>query len=157
MQANLRARLAEIPGSSGADRIALGRRIVAYGEPAVPVLVEALDDPDAEIRGMAAWMLGFVGDPRAANALARHARDADRLVAYEAASALLRMDDVRGLRPLVGGLEDPDPTVRARCLVVLQERTGETFGFQPDGRPEDRGAAVARWQAFVVAQERARR
>ena len=58
-----------IPTTRGAERIEVGRMIVAFGEPAVPQLVAALGHPSADTRSTAAWCLGFLGDPRAADAL----------------------------------------------------------------------------------------
>lgn len=150
IQEDIRKLLAQVPTTTGAGRVELGRRIVAYGEPAVPILVEALCDPDTDMRGTAAWLLGFFKDPRTANALARACRDCEALVRYEAATSLVRMVDRRGLDTLIRGLEDRDPRIRARCATVLQDATGETFGFQPDDAPVERAAAVARWRAWAA-------
>jgi hypothetical protein len=154
MQASIRKLLAQVPNTTGAGRIELGRRIVSFGEPAIPILVETLGSDDAALRGTAAWLLGFSRDARVVDALARTASDPDRLVRYEAASSLLSLGDPRGLHGTIDGLEDADPRIRAKCLDVLERHTGRTFGFAADGNPVDRAAAVSRWRAWAAAQGR---
>jgi HEAT repeat protein len=149
MQEQIKKMVALAPNTSGAGRIELGRRIVAYGEPATPILVDALSDPDANMRGTAAWLLGFMKDPRTANPLARAASDKDKLVRYEAASALLQIGDPRGLQGVISGLSDQDPRIRQKCIGLLEAHTGETMGYRADDRPEERAAAVARWRAWA--------
>ena len=146
--------IAQIPTTSGAARIEVGRLLVAFGEPAMPQLVEALRSPSADTRSTAAWCLGFLGDPRAADPLAAATTDSDKFVRLEAASSLLKLRDRRGLDVLVRGLDDGDPRVRAKCIGLLEQMTGETFGYRADLSPSDRQAAVARWRAWA-AQQRA--
>lgn len=154
VQEQIKRLVALAPNTTGAGRIELGRRIVAYGEPATPILVDALSDPNPDMRGQAAWLLGFLKDPRTANHLARAASDSDKLVRYEASSALLQIGDPRGLGGVIHGLSDPDPRVRAKCIAVLEAHTGETMGYRPDDRPTDRSAAIARWRAWASNQRR---
>ena len=149
MQERIRKMLAMVPDTKGAGRIELGRRIVGFGEPATPILVDALNDQSADTRGTAAWLLGFVKDPRTADALARAASDEDPLVRYEASASLLAIGDPRGLNGLITGLQDEDPRIREKCITVLEAHTGETMGFRADDRPAERAAAVARWRAWA--------
>jgi bilin biosynthesis protein len=157
MQRDIRDLIARIPQTAGADRIALGRQLVGYGEPAVPQLVDALQHPDADTRGTAAWLLGMMADPRVSDALSRATRDGERLVRYEAGTALLRLGDDRGLGTVIDGLEDEDPRIRSKSILVLQDRTGDTFGFEPSGGPLDREAAVKRWRVWAERQTGRRR
>jgi len=66
----------------------LAAALVAIGKPAVPALVEALQDPHAARRRAAAALLGAIGEPAAFPALAERALDASPEVAAEAAAAL---------------------------------------------------------------------
>jgi HEAT repeat protein len=157
MQRRIRALIAKMPTVEGAERIVLGRRIVSFGEPAVPQLVEALRDRNPTTRGTAAWLLGFLADPRAAPALLEASRDPSQLVRYEAATSLLRIGDDRGFPVLISGLEDPDPRIRAKCILQLKDTTGETLGFIADDAPDDRAAAVARWRAWAASRGLQRR
>jgi hypothetical protein len=149
MQAEIRRLIDQIPTSEGAARIEIGRKLMAFGEPAVPQLVRALSHPSTDTRGTAAWLLGMLGDPRVVPPLERAMGDPDQLVRYEAATALLRLGDRKGLDTIIGGLESPDVTIRAKCILVLRDVTGSAFGFEPDDPPLDREAAVARWKAWA--------
>lgn len=146
-----------IPSTEGAARIEVGRLIVAFGEPAMPQLIEALSHPNSVTRSTAAWCLGFLGDPRAADALCAATQDCDKFVRLEAASSLLKLQDVRGLDVIVRGLDDGDPRVRAKCIGLLQQLTGETFDYRADDPPSDRAAAVSRWRQWATQQRLASR
>jgi HEAT repeat protein len=98
---------------------------------------------------MAAYTLGFMNDRRAVEPLARAVNDPVADVRYDAAAALLRLGDDRGFAPLIAGLEDADPRLRARSLGNLHAAVGETFGFEADGDPLERSAAVARWRGWL--------
>lgn len=154
VQEQIKGLVALAPKTTGAARIELGRRIISFGEPATPILVDALSDPSADMRGQAAWLLGFMKDPRTSNHLARAASDPEKLVRYEASSALLQIGDPRGLHGVISGLSDQDPRVRAKCITLLEAHTGETKGYRADDRPADRSAAVARWRAWANNQRR---
>ena len=99
---------------------------------------------------MSAYVLGMVKDPRSLAALQQATLSKNRLLRFEAATAMVRMGDRRGLSTLIEGLEDRDPLVRARCILVLHERTGETMEYKADDAPGERAAAVARWRAWLV-------
>lgn len=144
----------ELGTARGEALLEVGRRLLSRGEAAVPALVAALSSDDAQRRGQAAYLLGFAKDRRTVEPLVKATSDPVPAVRYEAAGALLEMRDPRGLPVLIDGLEDPDARLRAKCLAVLAERTGQRFGFEADGSVEDRAAAVRRWRAWL-AQKRA--
>jgi HEAT repeat protein len=98
---------------------------------------------------MAAYVLGVIKDPRSLDALHVAATGGAERLRFEAATSMLRMDDRRGLPPMIDGLESPDALVRARAILVLEENTGATMGYRADDRPADRAAAVARWRAWL--------
>ena len=79
------------------QRDALTTALARLGEIAVPALVAALDDPDADVRAHAADTLGHLGSPDADPAAARLAAlasDADPQVALAAVSALGELGEV---------------------------------------------------------------
>ena len=149
MQANIKKLLAQVPSTTGAGRLELGRRIVGYGEPAVPILVDSLEDPNQDLRGTAAWLLGFLKDPRSVPHLVKATGDPAPMVRYEAAASLLRMNDPRGLHLLIEGLSDRDARVRSQCIILLEQYTGKSYGYKVDDPPSERAAAVARWRAWA--------
>ena len=136
----------------GEELLDLGRAILSRGEAATPYLVEALKSKSDQARGQAAYLLGVRKDRRTIPALREAATDPAPVVRYEAAGALLELTDPAGLDVLIDGLSDPDPRLRAKCAAVLTEKTGQRFGFEADGTPEDRAAAVARWRAWAATR-----
>lgn len=152
MRSDLEALIARLPTTQGAERVALGRRIVAYGEPAVPQLLATLDAPDPQLRGAGAWLLGFLKDPRSAARLVGALDDPVAYVRYEAAASLLKLGDDRGLPIVIDGLEAPDAMVRSKCIILLEEVTGEDLGYRADLAPDERAAAVARWRAWAAGR-----
>jgi HEAT repeat protein len=152
MRAEADRLIATIPGASEATRLEIARKLMALGEPATPALMEALHNPDPDTRSLSAFILGFRNDRRTIPELRQATQDPVTYVALEAAAALLKCGDEAGLPRLVDGLEDPDPRLRARSLVVLEEWTHRTMDFHADGSPEDRAAAVARWRAWLASR-----
>jgi len=147
---DIRDLMSRVPGASPQVWADVARKLTGYGEPAVPQLVANLESSDHEVQVMSAYVLGMIRDPRSLDALGRATLDPHLTVRYEAATAMLRMGDRRGLSTMIDALESPDPLVRARAILVLRENTGETFGYKADDKPEDRAAALARWRAWIA-------
>ncbi|MFK7790546.1 MAG: HEAT repeat domain-containing protein [Phycisphaeraceae bacterium] len=61
-------------------------------------------------------------------------------------------DDAASLPELIHALADKDPAVRLFAIQSLQERTGETMGYQYYEAVEKRQAAIARWHAWLAEQ-----
>lgn len=151
IQQDIHDLMSRVPAARPDEFNILARKIAVYGEPAVPVLVGTLREQREErVHIMAAYVLGMLKDPRSLSALHEATFHPSESVRFEAATSMLRMHDRRGLTTMIAGLEHPDPLVRARSILVLEERTGETFGYKADARPGDRAAAVSRWRAWHV-------
>ena len=71
---------------------------------AVPALIGALNDADAEVRNQAAYGLYAIPDQRAFDSLMQHLHDPNDRVAGLAARALGRVGDRRAVEPLVAAL-----------------------------------------------------
>ena len=106
--AELRARVAT----------ALGRMpFPEVGAEVTRALLEALFDPDANVRAAAAFGLGMRGDPSAADkllfvALDYHEADKDGLVRARALEAATKLDRAELRDRMLDGLLDSDPRVR---------------------------------------------
>ena len=137
----------------GEELLTTGRKILCYGDAAVPPLLAALRSDDPIAREHAAYLLGARKDRRTIPDLVRATCDDAPRVRYEAAAALLEMKDPSGLCALLGGLEDPDARMRAKSIEVLQSATGQRFGFEADGDPVERAAALRRWRAWLEQRE----
>ena len=132
-------------------RKAVASALVKIGPPAVDPLLAALKHADVEVRTLAAWSLGRLGDKRAVGLLAAALKDKDEQVRAAAAGALKGIADpgaVQALaeamtdqasdvgdsaaeamtalgpaavQPLIAALKDKDPRVRARAAGALGE------------------------------------
>jgi HEAT repeat protein len=85
--------------------LALGE-LVERGAAATPVLLDALADPDATVRALAAEGLGMTGDASSADRLVAALDDDDEQVRSKAAAALASLDDPRAVEALINTLDD---------------------------------------------------
>lgn len=143
------AALPAVDGSAFADVV---RVLVAAGDASVPPLLETLVQGEPRARARAAYVLGFLQDRRTVPALAAAAADdPDATVRSDAGASLLELGDPRGFAPLVDALDDGDARRRVRAIDALAAATGGTrLGFEPDGPPDERAAAVVRWRDFLA-------
>ncbi len=74
--------------------------LVAFGESAVPMLLELLRDDNEEVRNFSTVMLGDIGSPTAVEPLSEALRDPDATVRHGAAEALGKIGDYRAVEPL---------------------------------------------------------
>lgn len=75
--------------------------LVAFGEAAVPRLVELLGDANEEVRNFSTVMLGDIGSRTAVDPLISALRDPDVNVRHGAAESLGKIGDVRAVEPLL--------------------------------------------------------
>jgi HEAT repeat protein len=121
----------------------LGRRMVGL-----------LREDEADVvRGAAAGLLGLVqrvyAEEELARALAGADRDPEPYPRSAAAAALARRDGPLARAALVDALADEHEGVRRGAIEALFRITGTYRGFDPDGSPEARAAAVQRWRAWL--------
>jgi hypothetical protein len=104
------------------------------GRPAVPVLIDALKDPDASIRMWAATVLGEAKDPRAVAPLItvlaalpeaeRKGASAEN-VCWAAAAALGMLEDQRAIPVLVAASASESQFIRSAAAEALKKIRGE--------------------------------
>jgi len=83
--------------------------LVQAGSAAVPVLIQAFNTPDEEIRAQVAQALAEIADPSSADTLARAVSDNNEEVRARAAQGLARMNDHRAMSALIDTINDfPD-------------------------------------------------
>ena len=88
------------------------------GEPAVPLLIQALNSPKSQAR--IAALLGSIGDKRAVMPLCSVLKQSlDSLTRYSAILALGELGDERALKPVIHALSDPDSAVRHTAAGAL--------------------------------------
>ena len=83
------------------------------GAPAVPRLLAALGDENAEVRKAAISALGHIGDSRGVEPLCKRVADKDRGCRTAAIEALGGMGDARAVQPLCEVLKDVDLSYEA--------------------------------------------
>jgi len=147
-QQDIRDLFNRVPGATPWQWNSIAGKLIGYGSAGVPQVAANLESNVERVPLMAAYVLGKIEDPRSLDALARAARGPNAGLRYEAATSMVRMGDRRGLPVLINGLDDRDPLVRARAIIVLYERTGETMDYKADDSPGERSAAVGRWRAW---------
>jgi HEAT repeat protein len=88
-------------------------------------LLDALKDPDSEVRGSAAHSIGRLkpSDPKAVNSLLEAIKDQISDVRGSAARALgdLKSSDATVTKSLINALRDKNPRVRERAVRTLEE------------------------------------
>jgi HEAT repeat protein len=149
VQTRIQARVDNIKYQRGTTLITNLERIVAYGQPAIPICLEGLKSEDAMTRMGCAYALGRIGDTRTVPDLESTLSDQVDFVRYEAASQLGNMGSKAGYSVLVEGLSSERVEYRYKCFEALRELTGHTFGFVHNAPPEERAEAVAKWKAWL--------
>jgi HEAT repeat protein len=96
--------IAALDSHGGAARHQARIALVEIGGPAVASLIEALTDPNDDVRWEAAKALGQIGDPEAAPALVNALEDENSGVRWLAAEGLIALGR-EGLVPLLRALE----------------------------------------------------
>ncbi len=104
---------------SGRERQAAREQLCEIGHPAVPALVDALNNPEDQVRWEAAKSLTQIPDPRAAPALVEAMKDSFS-IRWLASEALINIGEP-ALVPLIRGLlANPDaPRLREGAHHVL--------------------------------------
>ncbi len=89
------------------------------GSEVIPQLVEALADPDSQVREKAALGLGWRNDPRVVDPLIDALQDTDAQVREKAAIALGSTGDSRAAAALQAALNDANGQVREKASAAL--------------------------------------
>jgi hypothetical protein len=100
-------------------RMEAAAALVRVGEEAVPPLIRALQERQAEVRYWAAGALGCIRDARAVLPLIEALRDPDGRVRVGVVTALGRIGERRACSALCEALSDGDPGVRGCAAETL--------------------------------------
>ncbi len=119
--------VAELSDTDGKASRTVAEALVAFGELAVPPLLELVTGGGpSPARVWAARALGRIADGRATDPLVARLNDRDDLLRMAAAEALGSIGDARALQPLVRAtLRDPAPQVRAHAAGAVAKIEGE--------------------------------
>ena len=147
----------ETVGESAAEAL------LGFGEKAAPVLLGALQKPQASTRRFAAAALGELRSPRAVEALIHHLQtDDDYSVRTAAATALGQLKDPRAIWVLVGTLKMRDETsteaqaalaeLRQAAALALR-RIGDPLAAKPATADSSTQAAIEKLERELTAAE----
>lgn len=123
-------------------------RLAYIGEPAIPYLLDGLDDENARTRSSCAYVLGLMRDRRTIAPLTEHLEDPVPEVRYEIATSLCSLGVREGYPVLIEGLSDSDIRNRYKCHEALKMLTRLDYGYEHDAEPSARAAAIRRWQQW---------
>ena len=142
-----------LPWTHGLERVELIRSFATIGEPAFPALLELCQDPRPDVAGAALAALGASGDKRLVTILLELPWPSEERfdLRLERARALMRLGDRSMVPHLIVGLQHEKLIIRANCAKVLQNETGNRFGYVPGESPDARAVAVERWNEWWVA------
>jgi HEAT repeat protein len=120
---------------------AAAEALVAYGEKAIPHLVEALKTGDGHARQLAAFALGEIRDKRAVDPLILAVQtDETYSVRTAAVTALGQIKDSRAIWVLVSTLQMRDETTPERQAALEQLRVATQLAMRKIGDPLAAGA-----------------
>ncbi len=119
--------------SNSSIRNSAVQSIVKIGKPAVPSMINCLDNPDSIVRRKACDALGLMDDTRAVEPLNKMLKDSNRHVRRRAANALIKVGDESSIKPLIEALEDSEEKVRMRAAEALG-KIGDESAIMPLNR-----------------------
>lgn len=141
-------RVAEVRYQSGKELLATLTELVGMKEVALQPILDALPAADPRTKANLLYVLSFLRNPEAHQALVQGLSDENTVVRYEAASGLLSQADLSAVPVLIGFLESEDRRLRYKAFVALSQATGEDCGFHFNGDAQERAAAVGRWREW---------
>ena len=106
-------------------RLKSENQLIALGETAVPMLVEALSYENPHARALVSLVLGIIGDKSAVSSLIARLQDDDETVRLYAVEALGRLGDVSAQEALEKAREDKSSHVANYAKLALKRLKGE--------------------------------
>ncbi len=100
------------------ERLTIGNILKKIGSPAVPYLIQSLNNPDPVIVQRVCYSLGDIGDTTATIPLTREAADTSWQVREQSLDALGKLADARANEAVVGGFADSIGQVRKAATVA---------------------------------------
>lgn len=96
----------------------------------IPCMAASLKDENSNVRMLAAWGLGQMGEPALKPLLAELA-DKNSPGRSDAAFALGKINQPQATEPLIAALKETDPELRKESAKALSRITGQDFGESP--------------------------
>lgn len=146
----LMERLLRAPDSQWPEELhdVIAKALGAIGEPAIQVLIGALDDSDVWVSSAAAKALGQIGDPQAITPLAGMVKQENKWVRSAAIQALAQISDARAVRAALTTDEAP----RAFWKLMALKEIGESTIYQLTALLDDHDEHIRARAAEVLGQ-----
>ncbi|NIO19643.1 MAG: hypothetical protein GTN76_02555, partial [Candidatus Aenigmarchaeota archaeon] len=112
----------QLHSRSAKDRAKAAEKLGQLGEqarPCVPDLIEALNDPEREVRVKATLALSFLEAVEAVSTIIQLLKDENEMVRSAAVGALSFFRDAQAVQPLIKLLADKNHEIRDRTLRAL--------------------------------------
>jgi len=121
---------------------------------AAPLLIEALNDENIEVRNSSAMFLGWIeSKPAIPSLLQVAAADCDLRVRKSSVQALENIRDQSAVLPLIRLLHDDSKDIRNKVLVALERITGETLPVGISDDSKDRLAEINRLKEWWIKKK----
>jgi len=137
-----------LPYQTGMDLYRDLNHLTAFEEFAIEPMRECLSHENSKVRASAALVLGQLRAKEALGDLLKVTKDSNRWVRLEAARAVLEVGAWDSVPMLLECLDDPDPQIRILGSEILERKTGQNLGYDPQAPPAERSAAARRWNQW---------
>jgi len=141
-----------LPYRSGIDLINDCQHLIALGDFAVEPMLECLDHEESLVRCSAAFVLGQLKKQEALDKLRDLTQDMNQQVRLEAARAILEIGAWDSVPMLIEGMEEEELYARNQCFQILFDKTGQTFGYDPEAEEATRMESVKKWRAWWASK-----
>ena len=125
----IEGRVAEIPYQHRDELLENLLWLAQTGEPAIPTLLNGMNNSEPKVRSSCAWVLGRIGDRRVIESLRNHTSDSTEAVRLEVCRTLVLLGDLQQAPTLIEGLDSDRREVRYMCHEALKTSTGRDFGY----------------------------
>jgi HEAT repeat protein len=148
-------KVSKVQYQSGNELLKTLQDLVEYKEVAMVPIINALPTAESRTRANLLYVLSFLKRPESHDALVRSLADENPVVRYEAASGLIGQGDMSAIPVLIGFLESNDRRMRYKAFTALSQATGEEFGYDFNGDPDEQVQAIGRWRGWWTERRRA--
>ena len=97
---------------------------------------------------LGALSVGLLGGCTSESGQVRRLRSAVPQERFQAVLWLARHGSRDAVDPLIGSLQDEDPSVRWAAVHALRELTDQAFGYRPEAPEPRRREAIGRWSRW---------
>lgn len=145
----LEALIADARAENKAQRSLAIQRLGRLGDrKALPVLIELLEDPDAQVRILALEALAALGDPSCLPGFLERFRDSQPVVVAAASREVIKFRADAVVPALLAAMRHRTAGVRDQAARAFEHLTKFQTGFDSDAATDQREDVITRWEAW---------